>query len=189
MLSKFFIEHPIMANVIAIVTMILGVVAVMGLPVAQYPDITPPTVQVTATYPGASARVVADTVALPIEQQVNGVENMLYMSSQATADGTMQLTITFKVGTDVDQAMLALSTYLGHARISDTYWYLTGIPELMALTAGRFERFVGIGVAALGQTRSDAPLERQRLADVNSVAAAEAECAPVAGRQRRPWPA
>ena len=91
MISRFFIERPIFANVIAIVTIILGVVAVLGLPIAQYPEITPPTVQVTASYPGASAQVVADTVALPIEQQVNGVENMLYMSSTSTNDGTYTL--------------------------------------------------------------------------------------------------
>ena len=85
MISRFFIERPILANVIAILIIILGVVAVLGLPVAQYPDITPPTVQVTATYPGANARVVADSIALPIEQQVNGVEDML--TTRAFAPG------------------------------------------------------------------------------------------------------
>ena len=81
MISKFFIERPVLANVIAILMVVIGLVALLNLPVAQYPDITPPTVQVTTRYPGASARTVIDTVALPIEQQVNGVEDMIYMQS------------------------------------------------------------------------------------------------------------
>jgi HAE1 family hydrophobic/amphiphilic exporter-1 len=115
MLSKFFIERPILANVIAIVTIILGIVAVMRLPVAQYPDITPPTVQVTASYPGASAKVVADTIALPIEQQVNGVENMLYMQSTSSSDGSYKLIITFKVGTDLDFAQVLVQNRVAAA--------------------------------------------------------------------------
>ncbi len=115
MISRFFIERPILANVIAILTIILGVVAVLGLPVAQYPDITPPTVQVTATYPGANARVVADTIALPIEQQVNGVEDMLYMQSTSASDGTYKLVITFKVGTDLDMAQVLVQNRVAAA--------------------------------------------------------------------------
>jgi HAE1 family hydrophobic/amphiphilic exporter-1 len=115
MISRFFIERPILANVIAILTIILGVVAVFGLPVAQYPEITPPTVQVTATYPGASARVVADTIALPIEQQVNGVEDMLYMQSTSASDGTYKLVITFKVGTDLDMAQVLVQNRVATA--------------------------------------------------------------------------
>jgi multidrug efflux pump len=106
MLARFFIERPIFAWVISIVIMLLGGVAAFTLPIAQYPDITPPTVQVTASYPGANAKVVADSVAAPIEQQVNGVERMLYMSSQCTNDGAYSLTVTFDLGTDLNIAQV-----------------------------------------------------------------------------------
>ena len=94
--SYFFIERPIFAMVISIVIVIAGLLAYFSLPTAQYPEIAPPTVQVTASYPGADPKVVAETVATPIEEQVNGVENMLYMASQSTADGSMTLTVTFQ---------------------------------------------------------------------------------------------
>jgi HAE1 family hydrophobic/amphiphilic exporter-1 len=114
-LSKFFIDRPIFANVIAIVTMILGAVAIFGLPIEQYPDVTPPTVVVNAIYPGANAQVVSDTVASPIEQQVNGVENMLYMSSVCSSDGTYALTVTFEIGTDLDQAQVLVQNLVAVA--------------------------------------------------------------------------
>ena len=115
MFAKFFIERPVLANVIAIVIMLLGGVAVWTLPVAQYPPITPPTVQVTANYPGASAKTLVETVALPIEQQVNGVEKMLYMQSTCTSDGRYTLTVTFDVGTDLDFAQVLVQNRVATA--------------------------------------------------------------------------
>jgi HAE1 family hydrophobic/amphiphilic exporter-1 len=106
MFSRIFIERPIMSTVIALVIVIAGIVTLPTLPVAQYPDVTPPTVKVSTTYPGANAQVVADTVAAPIEQQVNGVENMIYMSSTSANDGTYALTVTFEVGTNLDMAQV-----------------------------------------------------------------------------------
>ena len=106
MFSQFFIQRPIFATVISIVIVIAGVVTLIGLPVSQYPDITPPTVEVSATYPGANARVISETVAAPIEQQVNGVEDMIYMSSTSASDGSYKLTVTFEVGTNLDMAQV-----------------------------------------------------------------------------------
>jgi hydrophobic/amphiphilic exporter-1 (mainly G- bacteria), HAE1 family len=105
MMSKFFIERPILANVIAIITVILGLVSMGQLPVAQYPQIVPPTIQVSTTYPGASAEVIAKTVGIPIEEGVNGVEKSIYLYSTSGSDGTYSLTITFEVGTDLNAAL------------------------------------------------------------------------------------
>src|SRR3954454_6116961 len=116
MFSKFFIERPIFANVIAIMTMIVGGVALYALPIERYPNITPPTVQVTTTYPGADARVLSDTVASPVEQEVNGVEGMLYMSSTCSSDGSYKLTVTFEVGTDLDKAQVLVQNRLAVAQ-------------------------------------------------------------------------
>ena len=106
MLSKFFIERPVLANVIALMMMLIGAVSIFGLPISQYPPMTPPTVQVTTSYPGASAALVQQLVASNIENQVNGVENMLYMQSDSTNDGRYTLTVTFAVGTNPDLAQV-----------------------------------------------------------------------------------
>ena len=106
MISHFFIDRPIFATVLSIVIVIVGVVACFMLPIAQYPEVAPPTIQVSAIYPGANAKTVADTVATPIEQEVNGVERMLYMSSKCTNDGQMNLDVTFELGTNLDMAQV-----------------------------------------------------------------------------------
>src|SRR5215475_11565962 len=106
MISRFFINRPIFASVVSIVITLIGSIALFYLPIAQYPRITPPGVSITINYPGASAKVVADTVAAPIEQQVNGIPGMLYMSSQMGNDGSYSLQVTFDIGTDLNTAVV-----------------------------------------------------------------------------------
>ena len=102
--THHFIDRPILATVISVFLLLIGLGALVILPVAQYPEIVPPTVQITTTYPGASAQVVSETVATPLEQEINGVENMIYMSSQSTGDGKLTITVTFRIGTDLNVA-------------------------------------------------------------------------------------
>ncbi|MGC4004309.1 MAG: efflux RND transporter permease subunit [Pirellulales bacterium] len=106
MFSRFFIDRPIFASVLSILITIAGAIAVLNLPLALYPPVAPPTVQVDCNYPGASSEVVAQSIAAPIEQQVNGVEDMLYMTSQSTSDGSYTLTVTFKPGVDLNLAQV-----------------------------------------------------------------------------------
>src|SRR6195256_951325 len=124
-LSHFFIDHPRFAAVVSIFIVVFGVAAAAFLPVAQYPNIVPPTVQITASYPGASADVVARTVATPLEQAINGVESMDYISSQSTGNGLLTITVIFKIGTDVNTALM-----LTHNRVQDT---LSRLPQEVQL--------------------------------------------------------
>ena len=118
MISRFFIDRPVLANVLAILFVLLGGVALFSLPIAEYPNVTPPTVQVTTRYPGASADTLVKTVALPIEQQVNGVNGMLYMQSTSAADGTYTLTVTFQIGTDLNYAQVLVQNRVSAALAS-----------------------------------------------------------------------
>ena len=115
MIAKFFIERPVLANVLAILFVLIGGVSLFNLPIAQLPDVVPPTVQVTTRYPGASATDVMNTVALPIEQQVNGVQGMLYMQSTSTSDGSYALTVTFAIGTDLNFAQVLVQNRVASA--------------------------------------------------------------------------
>ena len=113
--SKFFIDRPIFAGVLSLLIFLGGLIAVRGLPISEYPDVVPPSIVVRAQYPGANPQVIAETVATPLEEAINGVENMLYMSSQATTDGLMTLTVTFKLGTDPDKAQQMVQNRVARA--------------------------------------------------------------------------
>lgn len=115
MISRFFIDRPVFATVLSVVVMLVGGVAYLRLPLAQYPEVVPPVVQVTATFPGANARTVAETVAAPLEQEINGVERMLYINSRSTNDGRMVLDVTFQVGTDLDMAQVLVQNRVSAA--------------------------------------------------------------------------
>ncbi|MBA3508162.1 MAG: efflux RND transporter permease subunit [Betaproteobacteria bacterium] len=101
--ARYFVDRPILAAVLSIVIFLAGAIAIWKLPVSEYPDVVPPAVVVRATFPGANPKVIAESVALPLEEAINGVEGMLYMNSQATSDGSMTLTVTFKLGTEPDR--------------------------------------------------------------------------------------
>ena len=118
MLARTFINRPVLACVVSIVMVLLGAIAAGLLPVSEYPDVTPPMIRVSAYYPGANAQVVADTVAAPIEQQVNGVEHMMYMSSQSNNDGSYTLDVTFEIGTDINMAQVLVQNRVAIAQPS-----------------------------------------------------------------------
>ena len=113
--SKFFIDRPIFAAVLSLLIVAAGAIALVKLPISEYPQVVPPTVVVRAAYPGANPKVIAETVASPLEQQINGVEDLLYTFSQATSDGRLQLTITFALGTDLDKAQVQVQNRVAQA--------------------------------------------------------------------------
>ena len=115
-ITHFFIDRPIFASVVAIIIILLGAVSYIALPIAQYPEIAPPVINVTGQYPGANAQVVATTVVAPIEEQINGVEGMLYMSSNSTADGRFSIAVTFDIGVNLDQAQVQVQNRVGIAQ-------------------------------------------------------------------------
>ena len=131
MISRFFIDRPIFASVLSIVIVLAGLLAMRALPIAQYPEIVPPQVVVSATYPGASAQTIAETVAAPLEQQINGVEDMIYMQSTSTASGTLSLSVYFQTGTDADQATINVNNRVQRA---------TAAPARGGAPAGRHGR-------------------------------------------------
>src|SRR5580658_10926263 len=132
MFTRFFIDRPIFATVISVVITLAGGVAFFTLPVAQYPEVTPPTVQVAALYPGANAQTVRDTVAAPIEAQVSGVEGMMYMTSQCTNDGAYNLTVTFKLGMDSDMAQVLVQN-----RVSLALPVIPGVVQNEGITVNK----------------------------------------------------
>src|SRR6202167_2278938 len=115
MISRFFIDRPVLANVLALVFVLIGLVALLRLATAQYPTVVPPTIQVKTLYPGASAKTLIDTVALPIEQSVNGVEDMLYMQSTSADDGSYNLVVTFAIGSDPDKDQILVQNQVAAA--------------------------------------------------------------------------
>src|SRR6476660_2570773 len=114
-LSRFFIDRPVFAGVISVAIFLAGLIALFQLPISEYPEVVPPSVVVRAQYPGANPQVIAEPVASPLEQAIVGVEDMMYMSSQAAMDGTLVLTVTFKIGADVDRAQVQVQNRVSQA--------------------------------------------------------------------------
>ena len=135
-MSRFFIDRPVFAGVLSFMIFLAGLLSIFALPVSEYPDVVPPSIVVRATYPGANPAVIAETVATPLEEQVNGVEDMLYMSSQTTTDGVMQLTVTFRIGTDPDQAQQLVQNRVAQAEPrlpEDCLLYTSELPTICSV--------------------------------------------------------
>ena len=150
MLARFFIDRPVLAWVISIVIILLGAIAAGFLPVAEYPEITPPTVRVTAVYPGANAQVVADTVASPIEQQVVGVEGMLYMTSQSNNDGSYSLDVTFELGTNVNMAQVLVQN-----RVAIAVPTLPDVVKAIGVTTKKRSPDILLGISLYSETNPE----------------------------------
>src|SRR5262245_36351629 len=156
-LSHFFIERPVFATVLSLILTIAGAIAQQSLPISEYPEIVPPTVNIKATYPGASAEVIAETVAAPIEQEVNGVDDMLYISSQSTGDGQLSINVVFKPGVNIDQAQVLVQNRLAvvQPRLPDevTRFGITvrkSSPDLMMVV--HIRRQMARGISNMSQT-------------------------------------
>jgi HAE1 family hydrophobic/amphiphilic exporter-1 len=186
MISRFFIDRPIFANVLAIMTLLFGAVALFRLPVERYPPITPPTVQVSATYPGGNAKVVSETVASPIEQEVNGVENMMYMSSTSSADGSYTLTITFEIGTNLDEAQVSVQN-----RLSIAQPRLPQDVQRQGVTVRKQSSAIVLAISLTApppKDRYDLTLDPQALADTGTTADGVLAAVAAAGAAAQPHP-
>ena len=136
--SHFFIRRPIFAGVLSTVIFLAGLIAMWKLPISEYPEVVPPTIVVRAVYPGANPKTIAETVASPLEQAINGVENSLYMSSQSTGDGVMTLTVTFQLGTDVDKAQVQVQNRVSQALPRTTLAVFLPMPGSLVSSLMRF---------------------------------------------------